>query len=316
MDPDGDFIMAIIVGAAIGAAISGGSTIVMNLAAGHDWDKGLGRSLAFGAVAGGIGAGLGAAFAGTAFGHSTSFGIINNMASTVSTNAIFGNDFTAGTLIGGIAGGLVRGQLPAYSGVNGGSIVNGLGEIFHMAGTGAVSGAVTGGEGAIVDGKSIRHGILSGTMQGSLGGASQAGLNILLMGTTYVPDQSYGDFGEFEPVYRRGNIITRHLMQGSGIALGRNLITNQFNSKTAEKWRIDGADYNDFLRAHETAHFAQQRELGFGGFYGRTLSEYLKFGMRNVYNTPETLEFHANRFAFNRLGYYYRSLYNRRTRFP
>jgi len=103
---------------------------------------------------------------------------------------------------------------------------------------------------------------------------------------------------------------------GSGIALGRNLVTNGFTPRQAAKYGINGTDYSNYLRAHETAHFDQQRQMGFGSFYGRTGGEYLKHGLRHVYGVSGTLEYGADGYAFKRIGYYYKSLYNRRTSFP
>lgn len=45
------------------------------------------------------------------------------------------------------------------------------------------------------------------------------------MGTAYIADDpsAYGDFGNFQPMYRRGTFITRGLGAGTGIAMGRDL---------------------------------------------------------------------------------------------
>ncbi|TVR84824.1 MAG: hypothetical protein EA409_00370, partial [Saprospirales bacterium] len=125
----------------------------------------------------------------------------------------------------------------------------------------------------------------NGLVHGALGGATQAGLNIISMGTTYLPDQSYGDFGDFEPVYRRGTFITRALMPGTGVAIGRNLVTNEHDGKYP------------YLRGHETKHFLQQRRLGFGGFYARIIKEYINPGYVPSMINPGYLEYEADQYG-------------------
>jgi hypothetical protein len=65
----------------------------------------------------------------------------------------------------------------------------------------------------------------------------------------------------------------------------RNLITNETGGPS------------QFLRAHETYHFIQQREMGFGKFYSRTLGEYIKYGINHVYGRSGTLENDADKYA-------------------
>lgn len=167
-----------------------------------------------------------------------------------------------------------------------------------------ISGAVTGGVAAGVDGQHVGRGIVQGTLTGAIGGAALGAVNVGLFGPAYVPDQSYGDYGNYGPVYRRGTFITRALAgEGSGVALGRNLITQEFKGNPTYYGRTyDGAHANNFLRAHETAHYNQQIKLGFAGFYGRTASQYIRLGPLNTYNTFGTLEMMANRYAYMRFG--------------
>lgn len=114
------------------------------------------------------------------------------------------------------------------------------------------------------------------------------------MGTAYIPDDpsAYGDFGNFQPVYRRGTFITRGLGADTGIAMGRDLLRNDFTSKQATRMGIPGgaSDYNHYLRAHETAHFAQQRVEGWGHFYWITAGDYEEHGMSQIYREPFTFE--------------------------
>ena len=45
--------------------------------------------------------------------------------------------------------------------------------------------------------------------------------------------------------------------------------------------------------------------MGFGKFYGRTARGYLKYGLNSVSCTSGTLEFLADRYSLNHIGYYY-----------
>jgi len=294
-DPEGDeIITSIIVGAVIGASVSGATTVATNAATGNPLFQGFGQAVAFGALGGAIGGGIGSAFAGTAFGQSTGFSVLNNFASNAAASAAFGQDITLGSAIGSLAGALWSSSIPGFTGLKGSSFKNAIGEALHNTTTGAVAGAISGGVRAAVDGTSFIDGVFGGLKYGALGGAVQTGLNILTMGTAYVPDDpaAYGDFGAQNPVYRRGTFLYR---KGDGITLGRNLVT-----------RLTGnSDYNKFLRAHETGHFLQQRVLGFGKMYGLTARSYAKYGQIYSYFKPGTLEFGANMYSMHRLGYYY-----------
>ncbi len=114
-----------------------------------------------------------------------------------------------------------------------------------------------------------------------------AGFNFLLPKglTAYTRRQSYGDFGEFGPVYRRGNIIARTFFPDTGAAIGRNMVINEGDRDV------------DYIRGHETKHFLQQRRLGFGGFYARILREYINPGYRASMRSPGYLEYEAHQYG-------------------
>ena len=59
-----------------------------------------------------------------------------------------------------------------------------------------------------------------------------------------------------------------------------------------------------FLNAHETAHYSQQIGNGFGSFYYKTISDYMKFGFKNTYGIKGTYEYAADQYAINKLGYF------------
>jgi hypothetical protein len=75
------------------------------------------------------------------------------------------------------------------------------------------------------------------------------------------------------------------------------LVTNTFNQYKSIAGIDNPEEYNHFLRAHETAHYDQQINMGFANFYARTFYEYLKYGFRNVYDVPGTLEYNADKYA-------------------
>jgi hypothetical protein len=118
-----------------------------------------------------------------------------------------------------------------------------------------------------------------------------AGLRIAALGTTFIPDpEIYCEVPDYGQVYRRGSIF---MPRGTGITLGNNAVV-----------RLTGnTDYDRFLIHHETGHIAQIAETGVARFYGRTLSEYAKYGLGNVYDTSGTLEYATDYYAFSRLGY-------------
>lgn len=63
--------------------------------------------------------------------------------------------------------------------------------------------------------------------------------------------------------------------------------------------------YDKYLLQHETGHISQINDMGAARFYTRTAREYMKYGLRNVYSTSGTLEYGAEYYSYQRLGYYY-----------
>jgi hypothetical protein len=113
------------------------------------------------------------------------------------------------------------------------------------------------------------------------------------------------DYGQ---VYRRGSIF---MPRGSGITLGRNVSV-----------RLTGnTDYDRFLLHHETGHLSQINDMGAAKFYGRTAKEYIrhsfsKDGFFSVYTIPGTLEYAAEYYSYQKLGYYYNKIYGMKYFFP
>jgi len=193
---------------------------------------------------------------------------------------------------------VLGGALPGFSGVKGNAFANIAAEVGFSAGKGAITGAVSGGIAAAVDGRDIAQGIHRGFYRGAIGGVGVAATNIASFGAAFKTNY---DFGGPKPVNRRGTFLTRGLTDlfspgkgasGSGIALGRNLITHRYRGDSESIQRA-----NAKLILHETYHFYQQREIGFGKFYSRTLQEYARFGRSNSYHIPFTLEWQAEHFV-------------------
>lgn len=196
-----------------------------------------------------------------------------------------------------------------FQGVKGGALANIGAEVGYSAFKGGFVGGYSGLLSAAVDGRDPGEGFLNGIKNGAIGGAALAGVTISALGPAYVPDKKYGDFGDYAPVYRSGTFISRFLFgESSGVAIGRNLVTHQYKEDPIfYGQKYSGSHANDFLRAHETAHYQQQIELGFALFCYRTLSQYfnLKFNAQKIYGTPGTLEYNADQYAKRMFGQQY-----------
>jgi RHS repeat-associated protein len=314
-DPDGNFFwfIPIIIG-----TFTAGATYSAIAAINGNWNwSDFGKSIAMGAVGGAIGGAV--AQVGISIGasaQSLALNIISNVSSQIGTNLVFGNNITPGLVIGSIIGGLVANSFGNFNGVRGGTLANVGAEIGFNAIKYGVSGGASGGLGAMMDGGDIKTGFINGAKNGAIGGSAMAGLNILSMGPTYIPDRKYGNFGGYQPVYRSGTFLTRAIFgEGAGITLGRNLVTHLAKpGGTLDGIGIDIDDFNQYLRAHETGHYAQEISMGFGKMYQTVLSQYFEYGQLQTYQTPGTLEYEANIYSLNLLGYYYTNDLRRITR--
>lgn len=120
-----------------------------------------------------------------------------------------------------------------------------------------------------------------------------AGVRIAAMGTTFIPDpEVYCELPDYGQVYRRGSIF---FPTGTGITLGNNAVVKLTGN----------TDYDRYLIHHETGHSDQISKIGMVRFYVRTLFEYAKYGLGNVYSTDGTLEYGAEHYAYQKIGYYF-----------
>ncbi|MDD7304476.1 MAG: hypothetical protein SPF56_05950 [Bacteroidaceae bacterium] len=126
------------------------------------------------------------------------------------------------------------------------------------------------------------------------------GLTIAALGRAFLPDEILR-----ERIANEGQIFryARRIMpKSAGITLGKNISVRL----------TDDVDYNRYLLQHEVGHRVQIREMGGIIFYTRILGEYIKHlfsdgGFYSVYNTEGTLEYLADKYSFERLGYYYKN---------
>jgi RHS repeat-associated protein len=293
VDRDGKlFFVPILVGAAFGAISSGAMYSVM---AGESWTwKGFGSAVGFGALSGAISGGIGQL--GGPLATNIGYSIIGNGASYAATTAISGGDLTWGGLLGSVAGGIVGGTMPGFQGVKGGALANIGAELVDSTVKGAVTGAVSGGVGALIEGRSIGEGWVEGAKRGAIGGAVGAGLRIAAFGHAIKPDAVNNtkaiealnnmeaemklvgnEMGKYKPIYRSGGAWG--LFTDRGIAMGRNLVI---------------PDRKDYTFVHETIHYYQQLNYGFGRFLAKGMWEQW-FLRGDPYTTFGTQEWVADR---------------------
>ena len=318
VDKDGKsffLIAAIVAGAYFGGSAANGTFNPIK------WNYGSWKTyagMAVGGMAGYAGTALGASVAAAATASGTSSigaGIAGGMIGGMASGAINGagmaaisggslNDImegmTLGTVMGGFGGAIsggIGGAIGDFSGVSGSSFKNGIYELGHSTLKGLATGLAGGAMIAAM--KQDASYLWTGALFGAGINAIIAGLKIAALGTMFVPDPvKYGKLADYGQIYRRGSVF---MARSSGITLG-----NEVSVKLTGY-----VDYDKYLLQHEIGHIVQIDELGILKFYSRTATEYTKHifngGWRSVYTTPGTLEFYADRYAFEQLGYYYNS---------
>ncbi|RNC63213.1 hypothetical protein D7D25_17745 [Proteiniphilum sp. X52] len=110
-------------------------------------------------------------------------------------------------------------------------------------------------------------------------------------------------------ILRFQHFITRAFFKGQGVAVGRNLVVNRYDDDALlldnEFIPVITEKVNQNLEAHETGHYVQQMQLGFANFYGKILTEYLRYGFNDSYCTPGSLEWNAEEYAIRQVGSLY-----------
>jgi len=316
-DPDGEFIVPILMGAAMGA-IMGGATYSVGIAAsGGSWNSGdFWGAVGFGAVGGAISGGFSALAPSLgAFGNTLGYNMLSQTSSNIMTSAIFGNQITAGDLAGSVAAGLVGSKLPGFRGVSGGAFKNGIAELGHSTIRGAYLGYIQGSIAGMIDNEPDK------AMQGMIGGAISGGLGAItrigIMGAYRCLDSDISTENHGQ-INRNGGLLKILMSEGSGVTIGNNVVVQDDKDR----------DYLNYVHNHEVGHIVDINKMGYARFYGQTLNLYIKSVIKSGFtswmmhaygynpNRPLTLENRADLYAFKRLGYYYNIFQKRNTSFP
>jgi RHS repeat-associated protein len=297
VDPNGEFVN-LAFGAAIGAIISGGTYAATVALTDKEWKWGeFGKNVAIGAIGGAISGGFSSL--GTSISTNMAYGTLGNMTSYSLTSGIFEDGPTTSGYVGATIGGITGGLIPGYTGVQGGAAINIGSEIAYSATKGAAVGAFSGGISGVIETQSFegfKQGAYYGAMYGAIGGATGAAVKIGMMGYAtpksqyqmeveqrYARDKGI-DVGDYGSVNRSGGLIAwgnktyasiyksltgRNLGKDGGVTIGRNLLSWTDNEKSSR---------TETIPAHESIHYLQQIENGYGAFYLNTASDYLKYG--------------------------------------
>jgi len=290
-DPDGEFSLPILAAVFWGAAIGAGVSVVaysVTAAVTGDWNwRGFGNAVAMGAIGGAIGGGFGAfgtsGLLGT-FGNTFGYNMLSQSVSSLVTTTMYGGEINLASISGMVAGGLVGSALPQFNAVKGSGLKNAMLELSYSVGKGALTGATSGTTQWLL-GNGDKNTIWQSAFGGAIGGFSNTLFNIGVMGPAMEFDDSYVPHGRDRPIHRGGGLADR--LKGTGISLGRNAYGN--NRKDS--------DYRIATGIEESFHYLQQKQLGFARFYGRIISEALRYGFHGAYDKPGTLEYQASHVA-------------------
>lgn len=287
LGPIGALLDGMCWGAVIGAGTSAVTYTLSTLVFGQKWDNGnFWKSVGMGAVGGAIGGGLGHIGGLASIGNSFGYNMLSNISNTMITNAIFGYDMEWSNILPIIGGAAVGSALPNFKGIKGSKFMNGLAEIGYNTLRGTATGLAAGTINAAI--KQDPNQIWQGMLGGAIGGMSRSIIMNMLFGAPYQVGNTYG----VEGLYRSGGIadFIDKLIEGAGITLGRNIHVQS----DLDEYKLEHTKY------HENYHIQQQNQIGWANFYGRTLYEYMRYGVRgmtSVYYAVGTLEKAADDYA-------------------
>lgn len=287
LGPIGALLDGMCWGAVIGAGTSAATYTLSTLVSGQKWDNGnFWKSVGMGAVGGAIGGGLGHIGGLASIGNSFGYNMLSNISNTMITNAIFGYDTEWSNILPIIGGAAVGSALPNFKGIKGSKFMNGLAEIGYNTLRGTATGLAAGTINAAI--KQDPNQIWQGMLGGAIGGMSRSIIMNMLFGAPYQVENTYG----VEGLYRSGGIadFIDKLIEGAGITLGRNIHVRS----DLDAHKLEHTKY------HENYHIQQQNQIGWANFYGRTLYEYMRYGVRgmtSVYYAVGTLEKAADDYA-------------------
>ena len=200
VDRDGKvfWLVPILVGAAIGAGISG-TTYAVTAMINKSWNphaftKALGMGAFSGALGGAIGlvgSSLGPSVASSA--NKFAFNLLSQTTNSIATNAVFGGDLSFKSILGITAGAALGSVLPNFKAIKGGALVNGLAETGYNTARGAVTGFGQGLVNAALC-KDADY-IWQNTAGGAISGFSRSLFMNIGFGTPYQNEYSkYGGF--------------------------------------------------------------------------------------------------------------------------
>jgi RHS repeat-associated protein len=200
VDPDGEFVIPLLIGAAYGAFMGAlGSSVVYTgtaLASGN-FDFGeLGRAAALGAVGGAISGGIGSLFSNAgiglgAAGQNMARNALVNSVGNIGASLALGEDFDLTSTLTSLGVGLYTGVIPNFSGVKGGAFKNIIAEMGYNSARGAMTGGLSGGINSALNFGDFAEGFARGAKTGAIGHAVQTGFMISVFGyATEPPDRA------------------------------------------------------------------------------------------------------------------------------
>lgn len=293
-DPYGQFFLIPILwgvagGAIVGAASSAVIYTTMALVGDAPWTfEGLWYSMKAGAIGGAISGGFGALGLG-AIGNNMVYNMMGNVVNQVGVGLAQGAEVSLKTIINAATCGAIVGAIPNYSAVSSKWYVNLGTEAAYNTGKSAVAGGMA----AEFSGGDFKD----GAVLGAYGGLATTGWTIIAFGPAVrAGDVAGGGLEQrlakmeadqsllqrasiYKPVYRTG--WAYRWLTNRGLAAGRNLFVPDASASTA---------------VHETAHYYQQIDYGFGKFMLRGMYEMIfgdAFGLFRPYYEPGYQEYDA-----------------------
>ena len=297
-DPSGEFAwMPILIGAAMGGALSGLTYASTTLLPNSSWKTSdFFKSVGIGALSGALSATFSqlGSFAPSGsffskFSSSIGYKLLSQTTNSIITNTIYNNNISLLQMPGIVFGAAFNSVLPDYEAVDGGWFKNIANEMGHNVITGLSSGIVHGVVQAPIDGNAdiVPQSIISG----ALSAFSRTALMDILMGAPFKNDLFEAKGG----LFRQGGLFGLIAkipkdMYGGGLTLGRNMWVNpDYPSKKG----------NLQLLCHEYCHFVQLHDnYGWTGFYSRYLYEVVKFFFveGKQYGAKGTLDYEADQY--------------------
>ena len=279
------WLVPILVGAAIGAGISG-TTYAVTAMINKSWNphaftKALGMGAFSGALGGAIGlvgSSLGQTIASSA--NKFAFNLLSQTTNSIATNAVFGGNLSFKSVLGITAGAAIGTLLPNFKAIKGGGLVNALAETGFNTARGAITGLGQGFVNAALY-KDANY-IWQNAVGGAISGFSRSLFMNAIFGAQY--DSSAKGY------YRQGGLADFALKAYQFIKYG-NLNIKGYGLTLGNHMYIPTGDEKTMM--HESMHIEQQESYGWATFYALDLFEYAKYGFHGAYHHKGSLEWNA-----------------------